>query len=125
MTSHSEATVIHREHKENVFLRRTFWARVFTLTKEDIVAAFGTLTLAVNVTLAILLGVALFLLEFPLVKEFVLYVIVLPVTLFLVVKYLTILPIVFFFLFLFIKIEYSIIILSLIVPFSLIWVLLV
>lgn len=125
MTSHSEVIATHQTSKGDVFLKRTFWARVFSHMKKDMVAAFQAVYVGVNIMLAALLGVALFLLEFPLVKEFVLYVLVIPLSLFLVIKYLTLLPIVFFFVFLFLKLEHSIIILSFVVPLSFIWVLLV
>lgn len=127
MNSHSESVALHSVHKENIFLKKAFWVRVLAnMTKDiDTADAFKSAYIAINVLLAALLGIALFLLEFPLVKQFVLFIIVIPLSLFLAVKYLTLLPIVFFFLFLFIKLEYAIIALSIIAPLSFIWVLLV
>lgn len=115
----------HETREEKIFLKRTFWVRVIAHMKKDTAAAFQAVFIGINIILVVLLGATLFILEFPLVKEFIVYVIVLPLSLFIVVKYLTVLPIIFFFLFLFIKPMYSAILLSLSALLSLIWILLV
>lgn len=125
MTGHTEVVTKHSLHGENVFLKRTFWVRVVNHMKKDIGAAFQAVYIGINVMLATLLGITLFLVEFPLIKDLLLYVVVIPLSLFLIVKYLTLLPIIFFFAFLLLKIEHSLIILSFVVPLSFIWVLLV
>lgn len=125
MTDHKEAVIQHSPHSGSIFLGRSFWVRVVGHMKRDIAQAFQSLYIGINITLAALLGITLFLLEFPLVKDFLLYIVVIPLSLFIIVKYLTLLPVIFFFIFLFLKIEHSLIVLSFVVPFSLIWVLLV
>ncbi len=125
MMDHKKVVIQRSSHSGNIFLVRSFWVRVVGHMKRDIAQAFQSLYIGINVMLAVLLGITLFLLEFPLVKDFVLYVVVIPLSLFLIVKYLTLFPIIFFFIFLFLKIEHSLIVLSFMVPLSLIWVLLV
>lgn len=69
MTNHTEVVTKHSQLGENLFLSRSFWARVVGHMKRDVVAAFQSVYIGVNIMLAILLGIALFLLEFPLIGK--------------------------------------------------------
>lgn len=69
MTGHTEVVTKHSLHGENVFLKRTFWVHAFGYMKRDIVAAFQSVYIGVNIMLAVLLGITLFLLEFPLIGK--------------------------------------------------------
>ena len=110
-------------HVTSLFKERSFWLRVLGHMKNDVVATASFLQYLGGILCAVLLGVSLFLLEFAPFKKFVTYIVVIPILIFLTVKYLTILPMISVFLFLFIQPKYAAISLSLISVFSFIWVL--
>lgn len=112
-------TVAHSVH--SIFLERSFWLRVWRNSKNDLLFIYKS----INVMLAILLAVSLFLLELVPIKEFMKYFVALPLSLFVTVKYLTLLPVIFFIPFLYIQPKYSAIVLSIISVVSFVWVLLV
>lgn len=122
-----ETLVTHHTEKRrdgSLFKDPLFWSRVITHIKKDMLVTFSFVRYIGGILCAVILGIALFLLEFDLLKQFILYIIVLPLSLFLVIKYLTLLPVITFFFFLFIKPVYTVTILSFVVPLSFIWVLL-
>ncbi len=108
-----------------MFMDLVFWSRVAQHSMRDVRTTFSLLWNLGGMLCAAILGVFLFLLDFSHLKQFVIYVIALPLSLFLAIKYLTLLPVITFFFFLFIKPVYTVTILSFVVPLSFIWVLLV
>lgn len=109
--------------QKNVFMERSFWLRVLGHMKDDILSTMSFLRYIGGIICAVLLGASLFLLEFEPVKEFLTYFVAIPLAIFVTVKYLTILPMIFVFAFIFIKPKHAAISLSLISVFSFIWVL--
>lgn len=120
-TVHETNTTNGHTSTRSVFLERSFWLRVWEHAKEDLLSFYR----GINVIFAIFLGVFLFLLDFPLVKEFLIFIIAVPVSIYLAVKYLTLVPTIFFIVFLAMQPKYAAISLSIISVFSFIWVLLV
>lgn len=120
-TTHETNSSHGNTQTESIFLERSFWLRVWGYAKEDLLALYR----GINVIFAVLLGVFLFLLDFPLVKEFLIFIIAIPISIYLAVKYLTLIPTIFFLIFLAMEPKYAVISLSIISVFSFIWVLLV
>ncbi len=121
--------VDHHHHQstshKSIFVERSFWLRVVGHMKSESLAVFAFIQYLGGVLAAVLLGASLFFLEFKLVKEVITYVIVIPVLIFLAVKYLTLIPTVFALSFMLIQPKYAAIALSLISVFSFVWVLMV
>lgn len=83
----------------SIFLRKTFWQKVGFYLWEDIII----FSKALGLLCAIIFGFLYFLFGFDFFKKDLLTWVIMPVILFFLVKYLTILPIFLFPLFLFVK----------------------
>lgn len=100
---------------------KAFFARVLSHIKKDLLSIYNF----INLVLITLLGLFLFIVEFPLVKQFLTYVVAIPIAIFITVKYLTLLPTVFFLFFLALAPKHALVSLSVIVVISFVTVLLV
>jgi hypothetical protein len=115
----------HHVPSKSVFAERSFWLRTVEHMKSDLTVTALTVRNIGGLVLVMLLGILLFILEFKLVKEFVVYALIVPFSIYCAVRYFTVLPVVFTIAFLFIKPKHSTVLISLVVVFSFIWVLLV